>query len=262
MKKRTVKVCVLRSAGTNCDKETAFAFEKAGACAELVHINRLIEGERILNDYHILALPGGFTYGDDIAAGKILANELRYKLKRDLKKFVQDGKLVIGICNGFQVLVKSGLLPGNESLEQETSLIINDCGKFQDSWVNLKSSESRCVWTKGLPLVVYLPIAHGEGKFVTKDKAVLERLKKNRQIVFQYCDQKGALSGYPHNPNGSEENIAGICDQTGRVFGLMPHPERHLDSRQHPRWGKGKGCLAGDGFGVFENAILYAKEHL
>ncbi len=254
------KVCVLRTAGTNCDKEAAFAFSEAGAIAELVHINRLFEGENKLSDYQILVVPGGFSYGDDIAAGKILANELRFKLVDDIKQFIRDGKLIIGICNGFQVLVKSGLLPGNEELTQETSLIINDSGKFEDRWAYLRSSQSKCVWIKNLPEVIYLPVAHGEGKFVTKDKSVLERIKKNGQVVFQYCDEEGGLAGYPLNPNGSIDNIAGICDETGRILGLMPHPERHIGVSQHPRWPKGK--KTGDGFLIIANGVEYAKNNL
>ena len=261
------KVCVLRTAGTNCDKETAFAFLKAGAEAQLVHVNSLICGEKDLHDYSILALPGGFSYGDDIASGKVFANELRCKLADDLRKFIGEGKLIIGICNGFQILVKSGLLPGNDLMEQETSLIINDSGKFEDRWTYLRVSKcqgvkgSRCVWTKGLPEVIYLPVAHGERKFITKDKLTLERLKKNGQIVFQYCDEEGDLAGYPYNPNGSMEDIAGICDETGRILGLMPHPERHLFYGQHPRWTQNKRNLAGDGSQIFKNAVIYARKH-
>ncbi len=261
MVKSTVKVCVLRSAGTNCDKETAFAFEAAGADARLVHINRFKDGEESFGDYQILAFPGGFTYGDDIAAGRIFANELKHKLSAQLKRFIKDGKLIIGICNGFQILVKSGLLPGNDRLKQESSLIINDCGRFQDYWVYLKSP-GKCVWTKGLAEVIYLPIAHGEGKFVVRDKAVLGRLRRNKQIVFQYCNERGEFTGYPDNPNGSVDNIAGICDETGRVLGLMPHPERHIDPRQHPRWSAGLKEKEGHGMHIFRNAVLYAKKHL
>jgi len=256
------KVCVLRTAGTNCDKETAFAFIKAGADAELVHINSLVDSRKKLSEFHILALPGGFSYGDDIASGKIFANELKCKLNSDLKDFIQQGKLIIGICNGFQILVKSGLLPGNELLNQEASLIINDSAKFEDRWTYLKNSNnkvrySKCVWIKDLPEVIYLPVAHGEGKFMVKEKAVLSKLKDNQQIVFQYCNQEGDLSGYPDNPNGSEENIAGICDDTGRILGLMPHPERHISITQHPRWNGTKNKSFGDGFQIFKNGVEY-----
>ncbi len=253
------KVCVLRTAGTNCDKETAFAFSKVGAWAELIHINSLVNGRKSLSDYQILALPGGFSYGDDIAAGKILANELRFKLGEELRKFVADGKLIIGICNGFQIMVKAGLLPGNSQLKQEVSLIINDSGKFEDRWVYLKSHSRKCVWTKNLPEVIYLPVAHGEGKFVTQDKNTLDKLKKNNQIVFQYCQKNGKLTDYPGNPNGSMESIAGICDESGRVFGLMPHPERHIFISQHPQW---CGKQSGGGLEVFKNGVEYASRHI
>jgi phosphoribosylformylglycinamidine synthase len=261
------KVCVLRSAGTNCDKETAFAFIKAGADAEFVHINQLVGGSDSLENYQILALPGGFSYGDDIAAGKILANELKTKLFEDLKKFTGKGKLIIGICNGFQVMVKAGLLPGNAEMKQEASLIINDSGKFEARWVYLKGQRSKvkgqkCVWVRDLPEIIYLPVAHGEGKFVTQDRAALERLKDNGQIVFQYCDQAGRLTGYPDNPNGSTENIAGICDDTGRVFGLMPHPERHTYRQQHPRWSADKALKGSDGATIFSNGVDYVAKNL
>lgn len=252
------KVCVLRTAGTNCDRETAFAFEEAGGSPELVHINKFISRLRSLDEFQILALPGGFSYGDDIAAGKVLANELKYKLASSIKKFIDDGKLVIGICNGFQVLVKAGLLPGNKSMEQETSLIINDCGSFRDEWVYLSSgARSKCVWTKDIPEKIYLPIAHGEGKFVAGDDSVIRRLKKNGQIVLQYCDHGGKLAGFPFNPNGSVENIAGICDDTGRILGLMPHPERFFKPAQHPRGSGGSGRF-GDGYHIFKNGVEFA----
>jgi len=255
------KVCILRSAGTNCDKETAAAFKLAGADPELLHINSLVSRQRMLNDFKILALPGGFSYGDDIASGKIFANELRFKLADSLRQFISEGKLIIGICNGFQILVKSGLLPGTVDLRQNTSLIINDSGKFEARWVYLKP-QGKCAWTKDLNKIIYLPVAHGEGKFVTEDKSVLNRLKKNGQVVFEYCDAKGKSSGYPDNPNGSIENIAGICDETGRVFGLMPHPERHIYAAQHPRNWELKSKHEGDGLQIFRNGVKYVKENL
>ncbi|OGX52366.1 MAG: phosphoribosylformylglycinamidine synthase I [Omnitrophica WOR_2 bacterium RIFCSPLOWO2_12_FULL_46_30] len=262
------RVLVLRSAGTNCDNETAFAFSKAGAQTELVHINQLKGGLKKLSDYQILALPGGFSYGDALAAGKILANELRYKLIKELKKFIHSGKLLIGICNGFQILVKAGLLPGNPNLEQEATLTINDSAKFEDRWVYLKKPETRnhkperCIWTRNLPEIIYLPVAHGEGKFVAKDNAVLERLEKNRQIVLRYCNEEGEYAGYPYNPNGSRYGIAGICDETGRIFGLMPHPERHSFGWQHPRWMRQGLRKEGDGLQIFKNGVSYARKFL
>lgn len=253
------KVCVLRSAGTNCDQETAAAFSLAGGVAELLHINSLLGNKRSLDDFHILALPGGFSYGDDVASGKIFANELRFKLADSLRKFIADGKLIIGICNGFQILVKSGFLPGAADFQQTASLIINDSGKFESRWVYLKSGGSGCVWTKGLEKIIYLPVAHGEGKFIVKDKQELGRLKKNNQIVFQYSNAQGNSSGYPDNPNGSLEDIAGICDQSGRVFGLMPHPERYTCFAQHPR--KDQLNKQADGLQIFKNGVNFIKKN-
>ena len=267
---KKVKVIVLRTAGTNCDKETAFAFQEAGARPELVHINQLTRGEKRLSDYQILAIPGGFSYGDDIASGKILANELKFGIEDDVQKFVKDGKLIIGICNGFQILVKSGLLPniaGNFKTIEST-LTLNDSAKFEDRWVYLKritNHERRttnCVWTQGVDKIIYLPVAHGEGKFIPKDKKVLEYLKKNGMIVFEYTDENGKRKGYPFNPNGSVENIAGICDKTGRIFGLMPHPERHISYLQHPRWTRNTYRGEGDGFAIFENGVQFCRNSL
>jgi len=249
------KVIVLRTAGTNCDNETASAFRMAGGDAELVHINELVRQEKHLKDFQILAIPGGFTYGDDIASGKILANEIKYKLNEDLKNFINSGKLVIGICNGFQALVKAGILPGIKTGAIEATLSFNDSGSFIDKWVELESQNSKvksqkCVWTRGLIEKIYLPIAHGEGKFIPRDKAVLSQLRKNSQIVFKYSD----------NPNGSIDDIAGICDTTGRVMGMMPHPERHVLGTQHPRWTREGLKEQGDGFAIFKNGIEYARK--
>ena len=232
---KKVKVIVLRTAGTNCDVETAFAFTSFGAHVDSVHINRLFNGEVHLRDYHILAIPGGFTYGDDIESGRILANELNLKLGSDLCHFIGDGKLIIGICNGFQVLVKSGILPGplNKKEEkahdssQKATLTNNDSGKFEDRWSYLKV-EGNSVWTIGLDDVVYYPVAHAEGKFVPLRKDIPNCLKENGQVAFRYCNADAAKPDYPENPNGSVGDIAGITDRTGRILGLMPHPERHF----------------------------------
>ena len=295
---KKVRVLVLRSAGTNCNEETAFAFSRCGAEAEQVHINVLLAGECRLADYHILALAGGFSYGDDIASGRILANELRLKLGNDLKRFIADGKLIIGICNGFQILVKAGILPGLKLSKgssfakasagrptkasagrQEATLFNNDSAKFEARWVHLQIENNACVWTKGMPAQIYLPVAHGEGKFIPRDKNVLQLLDKNAQVVFRYCASDGGKPGYPDNPNGSTDDIAGICDPTGRVLGLMPHPERHFLFTQHPFWPRlrqGFGVQAHQGFGgqarldkefgdgakIFENGINYVRENL
>jgi len=259
-----VRVLILRTAGTNCDYETRFAFDTVGATTDLEHINRLVRGEVKLEDFHILAIPGGFTYGDDIGAGKILANELKYKLKEEIEGFVGTGKLVIGICNGFQVLVKAGFLPGLDGKrEQVVTLSSNDSNKFEDRWVYLKTNrKSKCVYTKGLDPIVYLPVAHAEGKFVPMGSGTLRKLKQNRQVVFTYVDADGQPADYPANPNGSVEGIAGICDPTGRIFGLMPHPERHSLPAQHPRWTREGLKEEGDGLAIFRNAVEFAYQHL
>jgi phosphoribosylformylglycinamidine synthase subunit PurQ / glutaminase len=260
---QNVKVIIIRTAGTNCNEETAFAFSRMGAYVDQVHINALISGTRKLSDYHILALPGGFSYGDDIASGRILANELRLKLADDLRQFIKDGKLIIGICNGFQILAKAGILPGlGWKIGQEATLFYNDSAKFEARWVHLKV-ENQCVWTRGMSGQIYLPVAHGEGKFIPRDKKVLDTLTSNRQIVFRYCSSEGGKPSYPDNPNGAVEDIAGISDTTGRVLGLMPHPERHFLFEQHPSWTRlNKKSEFGDGAKIFENGINYVKEHL
>jgi len=258
------RVIVLRTAGTNCNEETAFAFSYFGAQVDQVHVNELVSGQKKLEDYHILALPGGFSYGDDIASGRILANELRLKLSDQIKKFIAEGKLIIGICNGFQILAKAGILPGLDVYQgQEATLSHNDSAKFEARWVHLSVLGSKCVWTKGSASQIYLPVAHGEGKFIPRDPRILEIIKANGQIVFHYCTSTGSVPSYPQNPNGSTEHIAGICDTTGRVLGLMPHPERHFLGHQHPFWTRlEKKDSLGDGAKIFENGINYVKENL
>ncbi len=261
------KTLILRTAGTNCDAETDAAFQLAGAETALIHIQNLISGKVNLNDYQILAIPGGFSYGDDISAGILLAVEMKHKLTDALNRFVADGKLIIGICNGFQVLVRTGLLPGiNRSgsdtpeMMQQTTLAMNTSAKFECRWVDLETEKSTCVFTKGIKEQVYLPVAHAEGRF-TAPPDVLEELESNKQVVFRY-----AKSEYPHNPNGSDVNIAGICDPTGRIFGLMPHPERFLMKWNHPRWTRlseteRTRSEEGDGLAIFKNAVNYVKSH-
>ena len=275
MKKR-VRAIILRTAGTNCDQETAHSFRLAGAEADLVHINAIKKDRKMLDKYKIMAIPGGFTYGDDIASGKVLANELKSTLKSQVSKFVGDGKLVIGICNGFQVLVKMGILPrinGKLDFSVDATLALNDNGIFTAKWVHLKSiraqghkstSNGLCVWTRGLPDVIAVPIAHGEGKFIPKNDKVLKKLKKNGQVVFRYSDESGKKFGEPYNPNGSAYDIAGICDPTGRILGLMPHPERHISYLQHPNWRRpsvDKGGL-GIGIKIFENGVKFARDNI
>ena len=265
-----VKVLVLRTAGTNCDQETGFAFQYFGAQVDYVHINMLFAGKASLEDYHILAVPGGFSYGDDIISGRILANELRLRLGQAVEKFIADGKLVIGICNGFQVLVRAGILPGELEGEkiwtpktvQTCTLTYNDSAKFEDRWVYLKRA-SDSIWLKDLPEVIAVPVAHAEGKFLTETTGILETLNKNHQVAFRYCTQDGSEPAYPQNPNGSVEHIAGITDRTGRILGMMPHPERHFLFHQHPFWTRlGKRNELGEGAKVFENGVNYVRENL
>ena len=263
------KVCILRTAGTNCDAETDVAFQLAGAETELVHIQQLISSKINLSDYHILAIPGGFSYGDDISAGILLAVEMKHKLRETLSHFVADNKLIIGICNGFQVLVRTGLLPGmnndsnNQNIKntQQTSLAMNTSARFECRWVELETQQSPCVFTKGIKSTLYLPVAHAEGRF-TAPSEVLENLESNKQVVFRY-GKSAELSKdkipYPHNPNGSDADIAGICDRTGRIFGLMPHPERYLTKWNHPRWTRENLPEEGDGLAIFKNAVEYVK---
>ncbi len=249
-----VRTLILRAAGTNCDHETAFAFEKAGSEVDVAHVNELLRKERPLSSYQIMVVPGGFTYGDDISAGKILANELRLKLGEDIKRFVEGGGLILGICNGFQVLVKAGILPGSGAYGRLT-LTGNDSGRFECRWVYLSvNQKSPCIFTRGIS-TMYLPVAHAEGKVVTWGE-VLE----DSNIVLRYADENGnTQAGYPHNPNGSKDNIAGICDASGRVFALMPHPERFIRWTQHPRWTREPRREYGDGFRVFLNAVDWVK---
>ena len=251
------KVLVLRAAGTNCDVETAFAFRKAGGEPETVHVNRLLDRSVDLHAWQILAIPGGFSYGDDVGAGKILAAELEHRLGDGLREFVERGGLVIGICNGFQVLVKTSLLPGNRELAagEGVTLAVNDSQKFEDRWVTLQVLATGCAWLRRGNRTIELPVAHGEGRFLPKSQAVLDALKRNRQVVVRYVRPDGSDAAYPENPNGSVDGVAGITDPTGRVFGLMPHPERHIFRRQHPRWTRGEGSEGGDGLEIFENAI-------
>jgi len=248
------KVIVLRTAGTNCDYETVYAFRLCGADVDLIHINQLLNKEVDIMNYQILAIPGGFSYGDDVSAGKILANEIKYKIIDSIWKFVSSRRLIIGICNGFQVLVKTGLLPGFDGIDKEeyTTLTFNDSGRFQDEWVYLKKVSSRCIFTKDIKDVIYLPIAHAEGKFVTLNKNILNKLKSNDLIVFKYIN----------NPNGSEESIAGICNPGGNILGMMPHPERFLTKYTHPRWTRETLPLEGDGLIIFKNAVEFAKKKL
>ncbi len=256
------KTLILRTAGSNCDGETAHAFELAGASAERVHLNRILESPALLADYQILAIPGGFSYGDDIAAGRIFANQIMHHLRDVLRKFIDDGKPVIGICNGFQVLVKTDLLPGPIAGKtgQTATLTNNACARFVDRWIHLSPRSKKCIWTRDLqPLD--LPIAHGEGMFVPADESVRRALWNDDQVALVYTRADGASpqGEFPDNPNGSVDDIAGVTDASGLVLGLMPHPERYVNFLNHPNWGaRPRGEEKGAGLGVFINAVTHA----
>ncbi|NOX35722.1 MAG: phosphoribosylformylglycinamidine synthase subunit PurQ [Deltaproteobacteria bacterium] len=270
---RKVKALILTGFGLNCDNETAHAFGLAGADAEKIHINTLVSGKINLEDFHVLALGGGFSWGDDHGAGVIQALKLKNHIGRDLLNFVDQGKLIIGICNGFQALVNLGLLPGLDSdyTKRSVSITFNDCGNFRDQWVHLTSNaKTPCVFTKDINMADY-PVRHGEGKFIA-DGEVLKSLVANNQVVFQYADSNGvpANGAFPLNPNGSLEDIAGICDPTGKIFGLMPHPEAYNHFTNHPDWTRKARILKREGrtpdrgmtIGVklFKNGVDYIKE--
>lgn len=230
---------VLTGYGLNCDHETAYAFTLSGARPKRVHINSLIDGEVSLRDFQILAFGGGFSWGDDHGAGVIQALRLKTNIGDDILEFVEKGNLVLGICNGFQTLVNLGLLPGigGNYTDRSVALTYNDCGNFRDQWVSLKiDPDSPCVFTKGMDRIE-LPVRHGEGKFYTDD-ATLKTLSDQKQITMQYAGPDGAAANgaFPFNPNGSVMDVAGMCDPTGRIFGLMPHPEAFNHPTNHPDW--------------------------
>jgi phosphoribosylformylglycinamidine synthase len=247
---------IVRAPGANCDVETQFSLELAGAVAERVHINRLREQPSLLDKYQILVIPGGFTYGDDVAAGKILANQLSHFLGDGLRKFRDAEKLILGICNGFQALLKAGLiLPPDEDGPLAT-LTQNAEGKFEDRWIHLQATPHRCPFLTGCDRLT-LPVAHGEGNLICREEWILRGLDQAGQVVLRYVDEEGRPGPYPVNPNGSQGDVAGLCDATGRVLGVMPHPERHVLPTQHPSWTR-KGLAAeGDGLKLFRNAVEY-----
>jgi phosphoribosylformylglycinamidine synthase len=257
----TPKVLIVRAPGTNCDVETAYAFERAGGRAERVHVNRLLEKPAAIDAYQIVCLPGGFSYGDDIAAGRIMAGQIRHHLRDALLRHREAGKLLLGICNGFQALMQTGLLLDDDQRGSMATLAGNASCKFEDRWVNLAVKGNKCVFLQGVERL-YLPVAHAEGRFVARDEGVLKQLDSAGQLVLRYASA-GSSNGngvpYPENPNGSQADVAGLCDSSGRVLGLMPHPERHVEPTQHPRWTRGEAGETGDGARVFENAVHYFR---
>ncbi|MDI7260483.1 MAG: phosphoribosylformylglycinamidine synthase subunit PurQ [Thermodesulfobacteriota bacterium] len=271
---KEVRCIVITGYGTNCEVEMAHACRLAGSeVVDIVHINELIHGEKRLEDYHFLNLPGGFLDGDDLGAAKAGANRIRYakvsggseRLYDQFLRFIGAGKLILGACNGFQLMVKLGLIPnlkGGDG-EQEVTLTFNDSGRFEDRWVYLKvNPNSPSIFTKGMK-GVYLPVRHGEGKFIPKDDDVLRELKKKELIALQYCAEsfKESVMDYPLNPNGSIDAIAGVCDETGRLMGMMPHPEAYLHRTNHPRWTREELPEEGMGVSFFRNGVQYIRDH-
>jgi len=254
------RVLIIRTAGVNCDKETEYAFSLAGAKTELRHIN-CIKANSDLSSYQIICIPGGFSYGDDLGAGKILSLELLLWLQEHLRDFIDRGGLMLGVCNGFQVLVKTGILP-DVDFKQKVTLTDNNSGRFEDRWVYLKVADGSrqkkidCVWLRHLPEVINLPVAHGEGKFYT-ESPVLDTIEARGQVVLRYVDASGQPAEYPFNPNGSLREIAGITDISGRILGLMPHPERCIFKHHWPLWHR--QTIEPHGLRFFENAVDYFK---
>jgi phosphoribosylformylglycinamidine synthase len=299
-----VRVGLLFAAGTNCDLEMAQAFELAGAKVAYLHINEAKAKPERLRRFAILGIPGGFTYGDYIAAGRVLANELRFSLRDEIARFIDEGKLILGVCNGFQVLVKAGILPGLDGYfsDQSVTLEYNDSHRFECRWVYLQPAANKCVFTTGINRVLAMPVAHAEGKFVAKSRSVLKQVISEGLAVVRYVEPESEVQefkssrvqefksssvkrqascvAYPWNPNGSQHDIAGICDPTGRVFGLMPHPERFVRWTQHPQWTRKKGGQLApfpqrktgscplffqeepDGLLIYQNAVRYARTNL
>src|SRR5438270_3289442 len=229
------KVLVLRAPGTNGDEELDFAFRKVGAEVEKMHVNAVREKLSLLRRTQILALPGGFSYGDDVAAGKILASQFEHFLSDAIREFRDAEKLILGVCNGFQTLLKAGLLVPPDEDGPLATLARNVSGKFEDRWVTLSVTPGNCPFLKGIDHMD-VPVAHGEGNFVCRKEWILKGLDQAGQIVMRYADPNGRPAAYPYNPNGSQDDVAGLCDATGRVLGVMPHPERHILPTNHPRW--------------------------
>lgn len=249
-----LKALILRAPGINRDADAALACELAGARPERIHVNRIAEGSVKLADYALLVIPGGFSYGDHLGAGRLLAVDLIHRLGEELERFVADGRPVIGICNGFQVLVKAGLLPGPTRQSPRVTLTTNESGQFECRWVQLEAvSNSRCLFTRGIERPIEVPVAHGEGRIAVRDRATLDELEAAGLVALRYMGE-----GYPANPNGSPHNIAGLCNAQGNVLGLMPHPENAVLPHQHPRWTREPARREGDGLQIFRNAVRYA----
>lgn len=256
-----VNVCILQSDGTNCDNELFYAFKKFGGNPQFVHVNELRDKSKSLKNFDILALPGGFSYGDDIASGKILAVELISFLKDEIEEFRNKGGFIIGICNGFQTLVRTGLLLFGNLGKMDATLAPNDSGHFECRWVRLKAQKGKCLFLKDNKDIGWFSVNHGEGKFFSNPD-VIKRAENQNLIVFRYVDEKGDhTQKYPENPNGSLNAIAGVTDPSGRVLGLMPHPEKFVDVTQYPNWRREKITKPHGAF-IFEEMVNYVKEKL
>lgn len=253
----TPRALVLRTAGTNCDAETVHALAKAGARTDIIHLHAIMERPQRVRDYGLIVFPGGFTYGDDIASGVVFAVEMRERVLPEVLRVVSDGGLVLGICNGMQILVRAGLLPGGDG-RVSASMAPNVSGKFECRWVRLEAVTDRSPFLeKGQ--VVECPVAHAEGRFVPLDDALLEAMEADGRVALRYTAPDGGPASYPDNPNGSPNAIAGIIDPTGRILGLMPHPERNVEPWNHPRWTRGPSPQHGAGLAVFLNALRHLR---
>lgn len=252
-------ICILRSDGTNCDFELFYAFEKVGGRCQFVHVNQLRNKEIKMSDFDLIAFPGGFSYGDDIASGKILAVEMISFLKDELEKFRSEGGLIIGICNGFQTLIRTGLLPFGNLGELDATLAPNDSGHFECRWIRLITEKnSKSPFLDGIENGGWYSVNHGEGKLLAEQK-IIDEIEKKGLVVFRYVDETlTPTQKYPENPNGSINAIAGITDPTGQVFGMMPHPEKFVDLTQYPNWRR-ENIKKPHGLPLFENIIKYLK---
>lgn len=253
---RSVTVLVLRAAGINCDEEVMHCWKLAGARPTLMHINALADRPQRLDDFDIVTVPGGFSYGDDIAAGVILAQRILLDVAGPLRNLVERGGGILGICNGFQVLVKTGLLPGGTLGRDKVTVTYNDSARFEARWVRLRVCTDRCAFLKP-DTCLEMPVEHAEGKIVTAAPSIEKELETEGFVAVKYVDEEGRSDRYPANPNGSVAGIAGLCDATGRVFGLMPHPDRHFLHTHHPQWTRRRTSGQPDGLTVFQNAVSY-----
>ncbi len=262
--------CVLRAPGTNCDIETKYALEYFGCRTEIIHVNQFLKGGKDIAAYSGLVIPGGFSYGDHIRSGAIMGKIAGEKLGAKITEMADDGKPILGICNGFQVLVESGLLPrfDGKALTPQTALGTNTSSKFEDRWVYLRNeNRGNCIFTKGVEKLTRMPVAHGEGKLILpldRETEYLDSLKENDQLAFCYATGEGELAKgeYPANPNGSIADIAGICDPSGVVMGMMPHPERAFHRITYPDWTRTGAEGFGDGYAIFKNMVEYAEKKI